>query len=179
MKKCLAGLVLLLTTISGAAQAEITPYVGADLQYRCILLRDIPKNFFTKKAPSYGAYVGARWQMLGFELGGHAFNHSQNFSRTKGHGFSASMLGYLEAHELVDVIGVIGANQVVHKYEQPNYWIKIKGPNPRFGVGFEVKLNDYLSWRNLGLWESKVTLRNVSEVPRGSLAFSSGLKVDF
>ncbi len=179
MKKLILGLAALLCTIPCVSNADFVPYVGVDAQYRSVLLRDIPHNMFTKAVPAYAGYAGVRWDWIGAEAGAHAFSRKHKGDKVTGHGFHLSVVGYLDAHEYFDVIGMLGINHVCHKHETPWYWIKIKGPNPRLGVGFEVKVNDYIAWRNMALWESKVTLRNVSTIPRGSMGLSSGLKLSF
>jgi len=174
-----SALLMAAIAFSGAVMADVEPYVGVDAQYRSVLLRDLFKNHFTQKAPGIGGYVGARWDFIGVEAGTHMFKRKHRKEKVTGHGFHLSLVGYLEGTEWLDFIGSLGVSHLTHKHDTPWYWIRMKGCAPRLGLGFEVKLTDFVAWRTMALWESKVTLRNVSTVPRGTMGASTGLKLSF
>lgn len=180
-----------LVSTSCMAFAAVTPYVGAEYQWRTTNLRGLGTHF-PRSCASTAFVGGIKFEnRIGLEVGTYFLKKNKDdflrAIRSKGLHLSITAFHPLNDNETVRLIGSAGFGHIKHSFRGIvtnvkslyNGEIKYSRIAPRFSAGFEFNLMENLVLRTTGIWESAYSMKHVGHKIHPNYSASSGLIVLF
>jgi opacity protein-like surface antigen len=180
-------IVLLMTLgllVPGLSVAELSPYVGADLQWQGISLKGLHHSAFPRHSSGVNGYVGLQLiDSVGLELGANVTKGSKSGASTKNKGLSLSVVGNYPldclAGKQLSLLGSAGVSHVRVSHKQNEIKLDYKKLRPKLGLGLQYELSSNLALRALGSWEGRFGSKPLNYTPKNALGASAGLLYQF
>lgn len=175
-------LALVVALVPSLSFAELSPYVGGDVQWKTLAAKGFQKHLFAKDGIGYNVYGGVNFApCMGLEFGSHVASKSKNGAKTKLRGLHVSLVSKYAVSDSVplNLVGSLGLSRVHFKQNHHGFMFDSKALQPKLGLGFEYAMFQNVSWRTMAGWEGGFNRSALGVKQKPSISLSTGLNLHF